>query len=217
VTAQERLALLIEEAGWSYTQPWRPRFSAAGDCLRLLVYEAMEARRGARPERVRRPVRWNAAAVAGTAIAAWLEECAKRLGARVQVPVVAGNVTGTADIVWDDDGVVWDTKWLGEYAHALGMREPPKRYHTQIGGYARALEKPRYAIVNWNLGQLGKGEKLDILIDEQPTPVDGAALVEAIWDTVDSHATLGELPPRGYPREKCTKLKCRFLSECWGV
>jgi hypothetical protein len=99
MTAQERLALLIEEAGWSYTQPWRPRFSAAGDCLRLLVYEAMEARRGARPERVRRPVRWNAAAVAGTAIAAWLEECAKRLGARVQVPVRrrrAGSSPATA-------------------------------------------------------------------------------------------------------------------------
>lgn len=209
------LQTLLVEAGWSYMQPWRPRFSSAGDCLRLLVYEAGEARRGVRPERVRRPVRWNAAACAGTAIAAWLEECAKRLGARVQVPVTVGGVTGTADIVWDKAGVTWDTKWLGEYAHALGLREPPKRYHMQVGGYAKVIGTPRYAIVNWNLGQLGKGEKLDIVIDEKPTPPDAANQVEAIWDTVTAYADRGELPPHGYPQDKCKALKCRFLEGCW--
>jgi hypothetical protein len=215
MTAQERLALLIEEAGWSYTQPWRPRFSAAGDCLRLLVYEAMEARRGARPERVRRPVRWNAASLAGTAIGSMLEDAAKRMGAEVQVPVQIGEVTGTADIVWPD--AVWDTKWKGEYSYSQVLRQPSEREHTQVAGYAALLGKPKYALINWNLGQLGKGEKLDIIIDEQPTPKDAADKVLAIWDTVESHASLGELPPRGYPREKCTKLKCRFLSECWGA
>lgn len=182
----------------------------------MLVYEAGEARRGARPERVKRPVRWNAAACAGTAIADWLEECAKRLGARVQVPVEIGGVTGTADIVWDEDDAVWDTKWLGEYAHALSMREPPERYDTQVAGYAKVLGKSKYAVVNWSLAQLGKGEKLDLVINEKPTPADADGKVVAIWDTVTAYAERGELPVHGYPKAKCEKLKCRFLAEgCW--
>jgi hypothetical protein len=67
--------------------------------------------------------------------------------------------------------------------------------HIQVAGYAAVLGKPKYALINWNLGQLGKGEKLDIIIDEQPTPKDAADKVLAIWDTVESHASLGELPP----------------------
>jgi hypothetical protein len=213
MTATERLRELLDEASKAYLQPWRPRFSNAGDCMRLLVYESMEDRRGARPEWVKRPVRWNAAAAAGTAVGEMLEKAALRVGAQVQVPVQIGSVSGTADIVWADS--VWDTKLLGDYAHSEAMRKPSVRYHMQVAGYAAALGKPTYAIVAWASWQLGKGEKLDIIIDEQPTPKDAADKVLAIWDTVESHASLGELPPRGYPREKCTKLKCRFLSECW--
>lgn len=211
--ARERLNLLLGEAQWAPLQPWRPRFSSAGDCLRLLVYEAVEAHSGARPDRVRRPVRWNAANAAGAAVGALIEAAAVRLGAQVQVSVQIGNVTGTADIVWDD--AVWDTKLLGEWGHWQAFRTTPDRYVLQVAGYAAVLGKSKYAVLSFGNAQLGKGEVLDVAIDEKPTPPDAAERIVAIWDTVEAYRARGELPPHGYAQDKCKKLKCRFLEECW--
>jgi hypothetical protein len=148
---------------------------------------------------------------------AWLEESQRSGWAReVQVPVQIGEVTGTADIVWPDcTSGTPNGRASTRIRKSFASRRSGST--SQVAGYAALLGKPKYALINWNLGQLGKGEKLDIIIDEQPTPKDAADKVLAIWDTVESHASLGELPPRGYPREKCTKLKCRFLSDCWGA
>lgn len=204
------------------TQPWHPRFSSAGDCRRRLVYEAMEAKAGRWPLTEERPVRWNAAAATGTAIGDMLERASARLGAKIQVPLGVfqadaypngREITGTADVVWDD--AVWDWKCVGGYAFKLAKSGPDPKHVIQVQGYAAALGKPRWALIYIDLGSIGRGEALPFLVHEGDTPADAAELIMGIWQDVDDHVNADELPERGWEQTKCEKIKCTFLEQCW--
>lgn len=216
----ERVLAVMAEARVRETQPWHPRFSSAGDCRRRLVYEAMEARAGRWPLTEERPVRWNAAAATGTAIGDMLEKAAARMGAKVQVPLLIGNdndtandVTGTADVVWDD--AVWDWKCVGGYAFKLAKSNPDPKHVIQVQGYAAALGKPRWALIYIDLGSIGRGEVLPFRVHEGDTPPEAAETIMLVWQNVEDLVNAEMLPERGWEQTKCEKIKCTFLEQCW--
>lgn len=215
---------MLKEARLRYTQPWRPRFSSAGDCKRKLVYEAMEAKHGQWPTQEDRPLRWNAAAVCGTAIGEVLEEAAERASQGEAISQVAAmlpgsdvstaaDVTGTADVVWPD--AVWDFKCVGGYAFKMAKQGPDPKHVIQVQGYASALGKPNWALIYIDLGSIGRGQDLPVLIHEGTTDVNAGKLVLRVWQDVERHVNEETLPDRDFEETKCTNIKCRFLDQCW--
>lgn len=215
MTATERLQLLLSEARKVPLQPWRPRFSCAGDCRRALVYDATEDAAGIRPSFEERPLRWNAAAAAGTAIGEMLEKAASRMGARVQIAAALNGVHGHCDIIWDEDDCVWDIKWGSDYAIRQARGEANPKHVLQVQGYAAALGKKRWALVYGPLGALGKGQDLPTYLHEGETPPEAADAILDVWADVEEHVTNGTLPERGELQATCEAIQCRFRVQCW--
>lgn len=213
---EQRVLALLRECEVVEDQHPHPRFSNATECLRMHVYDARAVQSFTWSPESRRPVRWNAAAVSGTALGEWMEKAARRLGAETQAHVhLDGDpeVEGAADIVWPD--AVWDLKWVSEYAWKQAKRGPKDRHCVQAEGYAAALGKPKWAVIYLPHHMLGKGEKLEFLAYEGETDPRTAEVIRGRWLAVRQHADAGTLPDREHSQTDFECRVCRHRTQCW--
>jgi hypothetical protein len=200
------------------TQPFRYRFSAAGDpCLRALVYDALDADEGKPPAQGIHRLRDLFAMACGNAVGAHIEHAAKSLGHEVQkshaFDTGAVKVRGSSDVA--SPAFVLDVKLVGEKSWA---RAPHNKHILQAASYAVANDSPRWILLY---------VRGSTIFDEDSPEVEtrifaGAADVEyaqelcGIWEMVDRHRKLKSLPERvfGAAPDRWPCSFCRHLTRC---
>lgn len=204
---------LMRECRKAPTQTPHARFSTALGCLRSHAYDFRLLDKGAWPEVVDRPARWNFAAMAGSSIGWLMESAAERLGAKTQHAAVLDGIHGDLDIEWGD--YVLDLKWCGDYAWKEAKKAPKPQHVAQVNAYAVARSKPRWALIYLPLAQLGKGEALEWIAHEGEADAAKAnGDVTMRWAMVKAHRAVGTLPERETEEPICRRLRCMHLSYC---
>lgn len=209
----ERMAAVMAECRKAPTQTPHARFSTALGCLRSHVYDFRLLDKGAWPEVVDRPARWNFAAMAGSSIGWLIESAAERLGAVTQQGATLDGIHGDLDIEWPE--AIWDLKWCGDYAWREAKKAPKAAHVAQVNAYAVARNKPRWALIYLPLAQLGKGESLEWIAHEgDADAIRADADVTMRWALVKAHRAVGTLPDREVDESTCRRLRCLHLSYC---
>lgn len=207
------MAAVMAECRKAPTQTPHARFSTALGCLRSHVYDFRLLDKGAWPEVVDRPARWNFAAMAGSSIGWLIESAAERLGAVTQQGATLDGIHGDLDIEWPE--AIWDLKWCGDYAWREAKKAPKAAHVAQVNAYAVARNKPRWALIYLPLAQLGKGESLEWIAHEgDADAIRADADVTMRWALVKAHRAVGTLPDREVDESTCRRLRCLHLSYC---
>lgn len=215
------LSRILAAAAESKPQPFRYRFSRAGDpCLRALVYDAQDHDDGLPPREGKREASWSLSAAVGTAIGERLERAAVELGGwRRQVPVVfdtgAVQVRGEADLVGPD--VVIDFKVAGEKKWHRVQRAPDEAHVLQVNGYAVALDRPRWALCYVRAISIHDGSATpELRVHEGVASVELAQQLCSTWESVEQHRKLRTLPDRvwGASPHRWPCGWCRHLERC---
>lgn len=218
-TLHERIEDLFREARRVEDQPPHARFSSAADCLRQHVYAWREYQAGTWQPWRERPVRWNMAAVFGTALGDFLEAAARRLGAITQESVSLTSrevdVHGNLDVHWPGADV-WDFKCCSDYAWREVQKAPKDRHVLQLQGYLSATGEKRGALIYIKSSGIGKGKHLEWVAHEIEADPWMATELIARWVQVKKHVEAGTTPERPFTDPDCFDCTiCPYRTDCW--
>lgn len=211
--------LLAEASRITGDQPFRYRFSSAGDpCLRSLVYDARDADDGVTQPVKPRRVRDLLAAACGNAVGAHLERAAQQLGWQTQAKHVfetAGiRIEGSSDIK-SPGRFVLDVKLVGEKSWA---RRAHDKHVLQVNGYAVSEDIPLAGLIYVRGSTIFDAESPEVEVDlaEWPASVELAQDLCTVWMQVEQHRRFRTLPDR-FPGARPDGFPCgwcRHVERC---
>ena len=221
-TARSILDRIFARAVQQKPQPFRYRFSSAGDpCLRALAYDALDADAGLPPTDGARKLTWALSATCGTAVGEHLERAAVDLGGFIRqcyAEFDTGGVwiKGEADLA--DRWTLFDFKLVGEPAWEKIESKPNPKHVGQVNGYAVALGRKRWVLFYIRATSIfdGKHEVPEARIYEGEASVEKARDLCSVWEEVERLRASKTLPERVWGasplRWPCGW--CRHLQRC---
>lgn len=214
---------ILREAGAVDTgaQPFRYRFSSAGEpCSRALVYDAWDADDGKPPARTPGKLKWMLSAQCGTAVGAFLEAAAQRIGFETQAKHIfdtgAARVEGSSDILTPD--AVIDLKLVGEKKWARIQKKPDQKHVMQVNGYAVESDRPRWVLLYIRACSIfDDSSELEWRAHSGNADTELAQALCGVWESVETHRKLRTLPERVFDAapNKYPCGWCRHQSRCF--
>lgn len=225
MTVRDLVLAIFERAAKRKPQPFRYRFSSAGDpCLRALVYDAQDADDGKQPVEGKSEIAWTLSAACGNAVGYALEQAAVETGGFVRQVFAefdTGSVWVRGDADFADRATVYDWKLVGEKKWAKIQSKPDPKHELQIQGYAVALDRKRWALIYVSASSIFEdGAKVpEFIVHEGAASVERAQELCGVWEQVEGHRKLRTLPERvwGASPRRWPCGWCRHLERCGPV